>query len=143
AGFHVCSVTCAAPLTTRDRAGQAPRSTAVTGCVPQDLNIQHRPSHAKRYGLSESGVSPLPMLTLDADHSVGADRPGLGGFSSRWRTRPCDIRHRLSSRFAVSRRFLARSRHLPMATFDVLAKGRREKTKRTRGYAGRLSYRWM
>src|SRR5262249_54064397 len=92
-GFILAPSGIAASLATPRPAGWAPRSAAATGCVTHDHKVPHRPSHAQRRDLPESGVSPSPILTLRGDHGVGPDRPGPGGSSLASRARWCDIRH--------------------------------------------------
>src|SRR5712691_4444972 len=52
-------------LAPSDIAASAAASNCVTEhhWVTEHHKVPHRPSHAKRYDLSESGVTPLPTLT--------------------------------------------------------------------------------
>src|SRR3989442_832300 len=83
--FIVAPSEIAASHATRDRLGSTARQhcqAAATDCVTIDHNVPHRPSHAKRYDLSGSDSTLLPILTQRTDHghmqSAGTDPADLG-----------------------------------------------------------------
>src|SRR6266571_9367606 len=88
----------ASPATPRSAGWVAPRSAAASNHVTEHLKVPYRPSHAKRYDLSESSATLLALLTQ-------CGRPGV---RSRRRVSvcpsSCDMRHFNSERFW---RFLA------------------------------------
>src|SRR5229473_4878903 len=47
----------------RDRLGEHRDRRRPSNCITEHHNVPHRPSHAKRYDLSESGVTPSSALT--------------------------------------------------------------------------------
>src|SRR5271154_3741140 len=113
--------------------------------ITEQHKVPHRPSHLKQRDLAESSVTLLSTLTLRIQRCLswywgvlpsgrsGHDRPPAParrelGHSQPERLLNHDLSY-LSAPYASSAQQRA-------SAFDLLAKGRRPKTKRMPGYAG-------